>query len=217
MKKLAVLVVLLAVLSVSAFAAPAFKISAGVGGFYQKYKTEYSSSNTIADTLVKMVNNNYAGWGFYGFLDVGFLEANAGLAYGTHQQPYFGSSRSLTSLNLAAYLKYPIALGPVTIFPLAGADYNILLSGKVGTAQFERSDLPSGDETQYDAFFISAGGGLDIQITPNLFIRGELRWGFKLKNKWEDDDITISEALLNTDISFRSTGPKITLALGYSL
>jgi hypothetical protein len=85
MKKLAVLGVLLAVLSTSAFAAPAFKVSAGFGGSYQNYKTKYSSSNAIANALLRPYDDSYTGWGMYGFLDLTFLEANAGFSYGTNK------------------------------------------------------------------------------------------------------------------------------------
>jgi hypothetical protein len=63
---------------------------------------------------------------------------------------------------------------------------------------------------------ISAGGGIDIQINPNLYIRGELRWGFRLKNDKEESLIALAK-LFDADASFFSAGPKITLAIGYSL
>jgi hypothetical protein len=207
MKKLAVLGVLLAVLSVSAFALPAFKVSAGVGGFYQNYKTK------IDTLLTPNYEDNNTNWGVYGFLDLTVLEANAGLAYGTKKRKGGSSQYSLSSLNLAAFLKYPIALGPVTIFPLAGVDYNIAVSAKKDSVEYKRENFQYAN--QFDAFLLSAGGGIDIQINPNLYIRGELRWGFRLKNDDEDGGIALAKLL--GDTSFFSTGPKITLAMGYSL
>jgi opacity protein-like surface antigen len=204
MKKLAVLGVLLAVLSVSAFAAPAVKVSIGAGGFFQYYKTTYELYNIKINSL----EEKYYVGGIYGLLDATFLEANVGLTYGPYKLAGYPAT-SLNYLNLALYAKYPLVMNDkLTIFPLAGFDYNILLSFRQGSTQFERSDLSSSIEDQWDAFLWSIGGGMDYHINPNLFIRGELRWGFKIKNDYE--------RRIYSSYSLFSTGPKFNLGLGYT-
>jgi opacity protein-like surface antigen len=217
MKKLAVLGVFLAVLSTSAFALPEVKVSIGAGGFFQDYWTEYDSSNAIVKILAQLLDNNYAGGGFYGFFDATFVEANVGLALGSYKLDISGSpSISLTRLNLALYGKYPFVINDkATIFPLAGFDYNIFLSGKQGSTKFERSDLLSTQKDQWDAFLWSIGGGMDYHINSNLYIRGELRWGFRLRT--ESEKLAIKNLETATiDVSLFSTGPKFNLALGYT-
>jgi hypothetical protein len=211
MKKLVVLGIFLAILSVSAFALPAFKVSLGVGGFYQRYTTK------IDTALTPNYEDVNANWGVYGLLDLTYLEANAGMAFGTKKlatgSPYSVVPFSLASLNLAAYLKYPIVLGPVTIFPLAGFDYNLAISATQGSAEYKRGNFFYAN--QFDAFLIGIGGGLDIHINPKLYIRAELRWGFRLKNDDEKSAITTAKYVA-PNTSFFSTGPKITAALGSS-
>jgi hypothetical protein len=204
MKKIAVLGVLLAVLSVSAFALPEVKMSAGGGFFLQDYWTTRENSGISA-------KYNQFDWGIFGLFDATYVEANLGLAFGTYTYPVSITpfTASTTHLVLSLYGKYPFAVNEkITIFPLLGFDYNVLLSYKYMGGSFSRSDLTYSD--YYDAFLISFGVGFDYDIGQSLYFRGEGRWGFRLHTKQEKKDLDTYSGL-----NIFSTGPKFTAAVGY--
>jgi opacity protein-like surface antigen len=205
MKKMIALGVCLVVMSTAAFAQ--VKLSAGAGGLFQAlWSTTKSGDSSETESTT--------GGGFFGFFDATYAEVDLGLVFDSVD--IMGSKMSLTSFTLGLVGKYPIALGEsLTVFPLAGFDYNIFLSGKSGEQTISRSDLSDafGDDYigTFDVFNIVIGGGVDYSITPNLFIRGEVRWGFKLPSKLEQDMLDAS-----SDLSIFTHGPKISLAVGYA-
>jgi opacity protein-like surface antigen len=220
MKKLLVLGICLAAIGTSAFAQAGFKVSAGVGGFFQDYWTTMTMKYGGEENSSKM---NYAGGGIFAFLDATYAELNIGMAFGSSKDddaPDDYEAPSLTHLTLGLLGKYPIALSEkLTIFPLVGFDWNVFLSGKSGELEIKPADLKDmGDDytDSYDAFLIDVGAGADFNIASNLFIRAELRWGFKLNSKREKDMLEEYNKMDGAEASIFSTGPKITLGVGYS-
>jgi hypothetical protein len=207
MKKLIALGICLVALSTTAFA----QINVGVGGI-------------VAQNWMK-AESNYYNWdldifsgGFFVFVDTTYVEVDLGLLFGSIDNRV--ATFDHTSLTVGLIGKYPVVLGDLTVFPLVGFDYNYFLSGEIFGVEIDRSDVSSvstggyspGDayEDSYDAFSIVVGAGVDLALSDALFIRGELRWGFKLNTQLEKNYLD------TTDGTVFSHGPKVSLAVGYS-
>lgn len=85
-------------------------------------------------------------------------------------------------LSFSVLGKYPFALGPVTIFPLAGIEYDLILyrHDETGAA------LSTGG---LDQFWFKLGAGSDIGIFKSLYVRPLALIGFKLLNADEKKDV----------------------------
>jgi opacity protein-like surface antigen len=174
------------------------------------------------------------GGGIYGFFDATYVEAAAALIFNTASQtvaipnlPDISSSMrgdethtyTFTQLNLSLMLKYPFSLGNKwKIFPLLGVDSQIALGNydknlkndfqKVANMGYSMPNL--GD--YWNSLWIKLGGGADFTIFGNLFIRGELLYGFKLNSKFEND----MADYWKEDIRGLANGFNFRLGLGYT-
>jgi outer membrane protein W len=209
MKKFIALGICLAVMSTAAFAQVG--MSAGIGGFYSALESTWKYTGNSG-------SSNYSGFGVFGFFDAAYVEVDVGAVFGTQVEKDHADYLDFTHFTLGLVGKYPIALNDkFTVFPLVGFDYNIFLSGEYfsssgGTTTFDRSDLDDGYQDSYDKFNIVIGGGVDYYLNQNFYIRAELRWGFRLLTKYEEDWIDAD----SNNSSF-SHGPKVSLAVGGSI
>lgn len=111
--------------------------------------------------------------------------------------------------------KYPVAVGPgVTVFPLAGIDYQIFLSGKNEGLTIERDDMSGDYKDLYDAFSLVVGAGLDYDITKKLYLRGEVLVNFKMEGS---SDRALKKLARDDNLSFSlfTFGPRVSIGVGY--
>ena len=150
-----------------------------------------------------------AGGGIYGFFDATYVEAGAALIFNSVSQtvaipdlPDISPSMRgdetytylFTQLNLSLMLKYPFSLGDKwKIFPMLGMDGQIALGDydKNMKKDFQKVanmgyPMPNIGEF-WNSLWIKFGVGADYTLIGNLFIRGELLYGFKFNSKYEDD------------------------------
>lgn len=83
---------------------------------------------------------------------------------------------SWTFLNIELLGKYPIPLGSVNIWPTAGILYSMTISQDFngdGVAD-DLSDLAIND------LYVSAGCGLDVSVTNNIFVTGSALFSWNL-------------------------------------
>jgi hypothetical protein len=123
-----------------------------------------------------------------------------------------------TQFGFSLMGKYPVALGSITAFPLFGIDYQILISGETKPDGFklERDDL--GDwEDLYDAFSISAGGGVDYNLTSKLYLRGVFLLNFKLDSSFDSDYRKMAQSDKVIEATLFTFGPRLSAGLGYRL
>jgi opacity protein-like surface antigen len=113
---------------------------------------------------------------------------------------------TFSALDLSLLGKYPFSLGRITVFPLLGFDYQIVVSAKVDGV---KADKP-GDLSSFGFDF---GGGLDFPLTDHLFLRGELLYAIRLpsKNLKDAKDASPDSKYI------LGNGPTIKIAVGYSL
>ena len=131
MKKGISILVLLAIVATGAFAQG---FSVGVGGLFDMSVGNGLKAEAQGIKLTEDVNN--MSFGGFVFFDATYAELDANFAYGLAtlkmEQGNQKEDADATALQLGFTLlgKYPIGLGGFAIFPLLGADYNLVLSFK---------------------------------------------------------------------------------------
>ena len=213
MKKVLVLVVVLAVVAAgNVFAqVPELKFSVGGGGYFTSdfgggWKTVNADSK-----------GPYAGGGAFAFFDATFAELSFGFfgAGGDRKNTNSGTTNifhmSFVGLDISLLGKYPFTLSEhFTLFPLLGIDYRHFVSVKWNGAQ-------SGSAGDQSALWFKFGAGADYAFTEHIFARLGLLYGMRLKNKWERDTIkyynnSYPNAAIESNLGH---GLDIKLAVGY--
>jgi len=203
MKKFIVVTILLALAAGGAFAQ--LSMSAGGGALF-----DFSTNNGAKDGG-DLEGFRILSFGGYVFFDATYVEADVYFAYGknTAYQKVGGSSDSedsgsSTQLGFSLLGKYPIELGSITIFPLLGVNYNMVLVYK----------YPGGDEfkdsiEKLSQFGILGGIGMDYFITDSLYLRAEGLFHLRFPTKrWNDSAVDGAKATLGM-------GPVVKVGLGY--
>jgi opacity protein-like surface antigen len=183
---------------------PAFRLSLGAGGALNaNFATWFVDKDAPGDLY--RYNSSSLGTAPYLLLDLKYVEVNIGLGIGKtgnfhSDNPLDGNSnfpaRTL-SLRGGVYLKLPFALsGRFTLYPLAGADYELFLAAFKGDDRDAK--FPTGTTAQdtgpleaLSTVSFKLGAGLDTLLTDHLFLRTELLYGIRLPNKFEQyqDDV----------------------------
>jgi hypothetical protein len=160
------------------------------------------------------------------------MSATSGDAFATDSKKE--SSGKETMLGLSLLGKYPFTLNErFSVFPLLGVEYQFALIERRmetdgakkeynRTNGIQESDS-SGDAytlTSFNSWFVDVGGGLDIVLIPNLFLRTELLCGFRLPTLFELDAMKKPEKWMNAKdakLGGVTVGPSLRLALGYKI
>ncbi|MCL1814617.1 MAG: hypothetical protein FWG27_02185 [Treponema sp.] len=208
MKKSISVLVLLAILAVGAFA-QGISMSAGGGAI-----VDMSFNNGVKeDSDNKWLMRNMSFGGFV-FFDATYAEVNVSFAYGLVSDygkaggSSFGPDKfgSVLQLGFSLLGKYPIELGPVTVFPLLGASYNMVLSAKDDDG--DKID----DPMDFSQFGLLAGGGVDYDLTDSLYLRGEVLFQLRFASKTMKDMADFFGGDFKTTLGM---GPVIKIAVGY--
>lgn len=200
MKKIVVALALGLAVSSAAFALPDVKMSFGGGALF----------STVLGNGLKVGGLRYTGTmvgaGAYGFFDATFAEVDfAFLGGGTSGSNV--ASGTFAALDLALLGKYPFSLGRITLFPLLGIDYMIVVSQKYDGFKVDKP-------AEASTFAFDFGGGLDFPLGEHLYLRGEFLYALRLPSKRLKD----SKKAAGSDASYiLGNGPTIKLAVGYSL
>ena len=204
MKKGILVLALLVFISFGAFA----QMSAGGGLLF-----DLSSNNGVKE------GNIYGGFrivsfGGFVFFDAHYVEADVYFAGGSvdivaKAGGISGSvdAGSFTQLGFSLLGKYPIEMGELTVFPLFGINYNIVLSYKLPNGE----KFPESAAEWFSQFGFQAGAGLDYNLNDNLYLRASALLHLRLPMKFCKDDISSSET------ATLGIGPVIKVAIGYRL
>ncbi|GHU73634.1 hypothetical protein FACS189450_13780 [Spirochaetia bacterium] len=207
---------------------PAPKFSLGAGGriFYNGMFDiwEFDPYLTYGgvDPYAYIYENNFHsnnGFGIGVFFDATYVEIGMDFIFGSFKPNYdkYTGDFELKSTQFGFTIlgKFPFAAGPgVTVFPLAGIDYQIFLSGEADGFTIERDDMSGDFEDMYDAFSLVVGVGLDYNITTKLYLRGEVLVNFKMES---DSDKALKRLAGENDLSFSlfTFGPRVSIGIGY--
>jgi outer membrane protein W len=174
---------------------------------------DYSAKNGIKSTVSgndSYMDLNNSSFGGFIFVDLTYIEANIGLAFGKINtviglggSSISGELGSVTQFGVSILGKYPIGVGFATFFPLIGISFNAITSMKDsdGTVFTDAEDLSQ--------FGVQAGVGLDFNLSGALFIRGEALLQFRFPSKFIQDNVGTSAT------STLGVGPVLKLAIGY--
>jgi len=212
MKKAIILLVLVALISAGAFGQMKF----GAGFLF-----DYNANNGLKSDTFKsgLINTSLGGFLFF---DISYLEINASFAHGKIK-PYLkgtGAPESVIfdeltflQLELSIFGKFPINLGKIILFPMAGAGFNMVLSAKDknGNSLYEGNYSSSAPALKdYSQFGLLAGVGFDVPFTARLFLRTEALFHFRFPNRLTKD--LAEKEIFNTTYG---VGPRIKVGIGY--
>jgi hypothetical protein len=217
MKKCISVLALFAIFTAGAFAMP-IDMSVGGGVF-----GGMSWSNTSSDFPdgIDRVGTTIIGGGVFAFFDATFAEIDVGLRFGSGTDRWRedgkretdDKSTFTTSLSFAVLGKFPIDLGGFAVFPLLGVDFSFPLSSSYDGNSTEYPVKIGDDEYgrfSFGQFGIRVGGGADINLSRELYIRPSLLYGIWLNNKFTRDGLKDDK-----DTSIFNHGIDLRVAVGY--
>jgi len=215
MKKSISILVLLVLVAAGAFA----QMSVGGGLLY-----DYSGNNGVkasflgSDFYMGTTNSSF---GAFGFIDFDYVEINMSIARGSIKLLYevpgtsndadFGTA---IQLGLSVLGKYPIDLGSITLFPLLGLNYNMVLSLE------DKDGRKYSDAGDWSQFGLQAGLGLNFSFSDSLYLLAEALFQLRFPSKFQDDLKTEIENDTGGIITFDKTlgmGPVIKVGVGFKL
>ena len=211
MKKIVILLLLITLVAAGAFS----QMSLGAGFLY-----DFSANNGYkSETLDMKFGRNNTSFGGFLFFDISFVEININYSYGT-LKPYRKGNNAeimqvlkMSQLGLSAYAKYNLNLGKISLFPMAGLEYNMALAVKDENGNDVYADTVTKSVFRdFSQLGLLAGAGIDIPFTSKIFLRAEALFHFRFPTKEareraEKDKIDTTFGL----------GPRIKVGIGYRL
>jgi len=254
-KIIAILVVFVCV--GTALSAQEFGMSFGGGALFDwglfgngtKFTHGKDSDRPEKDIDSSIVQN--MSFGGYAFFDVTYAEIDISFAYGTltsytkknkeSKKEVSSGDNSVLQLGFTLLGKYPINLGQITVFPLAGIHYNMVLSTDPEVYPYDapvydkngeiemKDGKPVTEErkiSELNQFSVLAGGGLDYNINKNLYIRFSALAQLRFASKATTDGVSQNNAMSASEKaqgdkdfgSYKTTigfGPVIKIGVGY--
>jgi len=223
-KRIILILVLLMLVVVGIFA-QGFSMSAGGGFIYDG--SFYNGIKFIMDRQEFFMGEQVMAFGFFGFFDATYVEAEVNFTYGIltfldnlKGPVIFETSGGLMALGFSILSKYPFDLGRVKLFPLLGVDYNLVfLEIITGTG---KSKIASGVEysSTFDLcqFGILSGLGADFCLGGPLFLRAETMFHLRFPNKaWRNaaNTLNVFNALGGPKtVTTFGMGPQVKIGLG---
>ncbi|MCL2759157.1 MAG: autotransporter outer membrane beta-barrel domain-containing protein [Treponema sp.] len=238
MKKVIALVVIFVCVG-AALSAEEFRMSIGGGGLF-----DMSFGNGLKDTEKTPIGNvdstlsfNTTSFGGFVFFDLTYAVIDVSFAHGSSEMKgeISGGGVSLTmsedtgtgmQLGIGVMGKFPIDLDGITLFPLLGINYNMILSakdkdGKVVQTYNKSTGLPEDMNTvkELSQLGFIGGVGLDVPINDNLFFRAEALLNVRLPSKQMKDmfDEMKKDEDFDSGKLTLGIGPRIKLGIGYKL
>jgi opacity protein-like surface antigen len=204
MKKTIFVCVLLAALGYGNIAAQDFSLSIGGGGVFD-YDFGQGVKAEIPLLAAQVEVTQTVPWfGGFIFFDATYAEANLTILYGSadiqsnNVAVLIPFKKSVLAVEFGLLGKFPVALGEaVTIFPLLGANYNMILFA-----------------SPYNTLGFQAGAGIDYALSNRLSLRAEALFNFRFANQVYTD--LKSNALLSDASAGFGLGPRIKIGAGYT-
>jgi hypothetical protein len=185
-----------------------------------------STSVPASSTKQTVKEFNYGGCIFFDAKYVEFVVTVAGgpSDIDVENPPAMGGgegsySKNSVNLGFSVLGKYPFQLGPVTLFPLAGIDYIVYLTGTYPaddkTTQTPVEGVNRNVAGDFNTLWFKFGGGVDVPIKEKLFVRVEALYGFGLENKFQKNGEKEAEAYSGKVNWGWVNGPTVRVGLGY--
>ncbi len=131
--------------------------------------TESQVTSSVSVTTMQFFDATYV------LLQLGY-SLNRGSTEPAAASTTTGFAALLTGLSFGVAVKYPIVIGPITVFPLVGAEYKLNLTYSDDKGDDLKSGL-GGPGSALDELWVKGGLGVDI-FPGSLFLRPMLLVGF---------------------------------------
>jgi hypothetical protein len=199
-----------------------FQLSAGAGGLFGMGLGGGVEASVSGVTLQSKEYAETIGGGGFVFLDATFAELAVGFSTGsstiTIESP--GSSDNskgtFSALDFSLLGQIPFVFDTVSVFPLLGIDYQLVLSEKDSDGDEYKGPNDNGGPIDFSSLWINLGIGADLMIGDILYIRGEFLYGIRLQNKFESDIKDTFKASGFSDAKdILGHGPSAKLAVGF--
>jgi len=99
--------------------------------------------------------------------------------------------------------RYPFAVGPVTLFPLLGIEYDLNLYVKAADGTDLKAAIPEEERAWLNQFWFKSGVGADILVYQGLYVRPLVVLGFKILDPGEKN--RLQEGIDNFDATVART------------
>jgi outer membrane protein W len=229
MKKYISILAFITITAAGAFAQVSLSAGGGLfldmsygNGIKGSAKGSYNGYNISSSWTESMRNISLSG---HAFFDAAYVEAGVNFAIGALTDVYkddndkkIEKSGTVQQFGFTFLGKYPLDLGTVTLFPLLGINYNIVLGGKYDGYKYGNKLRNFSDLNQ---FGILAGAGIDYDINTKLYIRCNIMLQIRLASKYSKDSMNLVkengfQGFDNRDVKTTlGLGPVIRLGLGY--
>ena len=185
--------VLLTAFAAGAFARPQFGINAG-GGIMFDYANLGYVRTRVSDPaqtapVTSSISVEQVGFGAWGFLDATFAELSVGVMGGPVDWYRDGDEEatehgSFAALDFSLLGRFPIAVagGSVSVFPLLGIGYSVVL---VSREEFA-GDYP-GTPSHLNSFRLQFGAGGDFNISERAFVRTSVLGTWRFAGRYLND------------------------------
>jgi len=216
-KKFLLVSVIAAFATVGAFAQ--VQMSAGAG--FQFDGGRLGGIKLDSDNGMYMNNLNFGGFLFF---DATYAELSVGFGGGPvntvaifdgkkiTDKDIVGDSISSTALDIGLLGKYPIEVGNLTVAPLLGAAYSIVLGQKDKDGNDLYENAGDAKATENSNLRLQAGVGTDIAINDNLYCRIQGLAHYRFPGKIFKD---AADAMGGDIKAVGGFGGTFTLAVGY--
>jgi len=210
---------LLLVLAMVCLASGAFAVdvSLGIGGSISYYKND-TKANYFGTDLESTLTRTP--WNFMAYADMTYLQFAVGYRtfHGAHETDTGSPDTDLDQfsanyISFSAYGKIPFPLGSITIFPMVGVEYDSTLSGTFS----DGTEWDSQTKSDQSEFWIKGGVGLDISMSPQVYLRPEFLVGYKLLNKPEQDGENALKSAGYTNVSILDLSFEVSILIGVRL
>ena len=223
MKKLGLVLVLVAIAAGGAFAQ--FDMSVGGGGIFDLSMGNGMTASGGGQKLEYELNNT--SFGGFVFFDITYAEIEVDYLYGTTETVVDGKTAKgnegvFNQVGIGVLGKYPISLGAATLFPMIGINYNMVMSYELDGKEYKKVLGNDGKSYEISEYFsqlgILAGLGLDFGLTDQMFLRAEALFHIRLPNK--DQETAVDYYNKFPGVSAESTlgmGARVKIGIGYKL
>ncbi|MDR1868659.1 MAG: hypothetical protein LBQ82_01590 [Treponema sp.] len=241
------------------YAQSPFKLSAGIGGFIGgDFGGGFDASVNVPGFLSMDMSHKspYYGGGVFIFLDATYAELSFGFFGGSGNSKTsmdvnstfmtiptvsLETNMSYMGLSIGFLGKYPFRINDkLSIFPLFGIDYQIMLSvkdedGNEGissltnmlsilslagvvdneTLSIISGSIPDSKSGDFSALWFKFGAGADYSFNDKIYLRVEALYGFRLANKFEKDMVDAMNSYNIEADSRLGHGLSVKAAVGY--
>jgi hypothetical protein len=211
--------IVIAVLFVSlTMGAHALNLSAGVGTalYFSSVTLKLDESSQATFHYIPIIIEAFFD-ATYLQISIGYDMVNGGTATASGVLTASNPSDSSTYVSFAAFGRYPFVVGPVTIFPLLGIEYDLNLTVKDSSGNNDlKSAMTSQQQSDLNELWFKGGAGADFTF-GRFYSRLELLLGLKLLSTTDYNELTFFNDAGFKSASLSYFNVSLDLLAGYRL